>query len=101
MIKKSGWELDQGQVDAILGARHGDPFSVLGMHATADDVVVRAFVADASSVEVLENGKVLANLVRRDGAGLFEGVIPRRKNLFKYRLLAKYPHGADWEFSDP
>ncbi len=101
MIKKNGWELNQGQVDAILGARHGDPFSVLGMHETADGVVVRAFVADASSVEVLENGKVLANLVRRDEAGLFEGVIPRRKNLFKYRFLAKYPHGADWEFSDP
>ena len=101
MIKKSGWELDQGQVDAILGARHGDPFSVLGMHETADGIVVRAFVADASSVEVLENGKVLANLARRDGAGLFEGVVPRRKSLFKYRLLAKYPHGADWEFSDP
>ncbi len=101
MTKKNGWKLDQGQVEAILNARHGDPFSVLGQHESDEGVVVRAFVADAASVEVVENGKIIASLARRADAGLFEGLVPGRKSRFKYRLLAKYPHGTDWEFDDP
>src|SRR5947209_6320935 len=44
--------IDQGAIDAILGAYHGDPFSVLGMHQVGEHLVVRVFRPDARAVVV-------------------------------------------------
>ncbi|MEE8272716.1 MAG: 1,4-alpha-glucan branching protein GlgB [Alphaproteobacteria bacterium] len=77
------------EVDAIVGASHGDPFSVLGMHADDDGrIVVRTFQPAAVSVAVIEagSGKVAAELARIHDDGFFEGAMPRRKAPFRYRL---------------
>ena len=37
---------DDGQVAEIVGARHGDPFSFLGMHSEDGGIVVRSHHAE-------------------------------------------------------
>jgi 1,4-alpha-glucan branching enzyme len=85
------WRADAEAVAAILGARHGDPFAVLGPHQVAGQRVLRAFVPGA---ETLHAGTVA--LERRDDAGFFEGLIPPGD----YALHAT--HGASaWTLEDP
>jgi len=101
MSRQVDWRLDEGAVQAILTARHGDPFAVLGLHDTGAGLALRAFVADATSVNVLDSaGVMLAQLECRDGAGLFEGLVPEQARR-AYRLHAQYANGAHWTFDDP
>jgi len=81
--------LDSDQVDLICSARHGDPFSVLGLHADADGGLwVRSMQPDAALVTVIDaaTGGPLAGLALRDPRGFFEGQVPRAQR-FAYRLM--------------
>ena len=101
MSTQADWHLDEGTVQAILTARHGDPFAVLGLHDTGAGLALRAFVADAVAVDVLDAaGTMLAPLSCRDAAGLFEGLVPAPARQ-GYRLRAHYADGARWTFDDP
>ncbi|MGL5138851.1 MAG: 1,4-alpha-glucan branching protein GlgB, partial [Beijerinckiaceae bacterium] len=94
------WRASDGQIAALVGARHSDPFSLLGRHLIAGNNVVRAFVPHAEFVSVLgADNKVLAKLDRRDDAGFFEGLIPAAAML-PYRLRAANA-SAEWELADP
>ncbi len=90
--------LSREAVNALVAGRHGDPFSVLGIHAAGDGFVVRALVPGAERVEVVAlNGRVMARLECRHPAGLFEGTMPRRT---RYVLRARRG-GDQWRFDDP
>jgi 1,4-alpha-glucan branching enzyme len=86
--------LDNELVKAIVNLQHQDIFSVLGMHnhPTVSGLIVRAFLPEALSVEVIDskNNKLVATLNRVDQAGLFEGKLGRRRNTFDYRLRVYY-----------
>ncbi|MEJ1976219.1 MAG: 1,4-alpha-glucan branching protein GlgB [Acetobacteraceae bacterium] len=73
--------IDRTAIDAIVNARHGDPFSVLGPH----DGTVRVFIPGAESVAVIERdtGLVIGELTRVDPAGFFSGPVSSRA---PYRL---------------
>jgi 1,4-alpha-glucan branching enzyme len=75
-------------VRALVAARHGDPFGVLGMHVVDGDVVVRALLPQASRVEVIDaaDGSVAGDLELIDHAGFFAGGIGGRRARFAYRL---------------
>ena len=88
--------LSQGDIDALLAARHADPFAVLGMHADdAGKLWVRALLPGATSVELLDatSGKPLIDLLhQRDG--FFEARIPLRRKHFDYRLKVGWRDGG-------
>jgi len=93
---------DQAGVAALMHGDHHDPFSVLGMHRQHGELVVRALLPGAVTVELIEarNGRRLASLTPIEESAVFAGVIPRRKNPFPYRLR------IDWgthrqELDDP
>jgi 1,4-alpha-glucan branching enzyme len=93
------WRAPQGAVDALLAARHGDPFAVLGPHATPGGVAIRAFVPHAEALfAVLPDGTALP-LPRRQDA-LFEGLVPGAALPLPYTLRAVNAGGA-WELHDP
>ncbi|MBI5011893.1 MAG: 1,4-alpha-glucan branching enzyme, partial [Methylocystis sp.] len=94
------WRASANDVDAILGARHGDPFAVLGLHETPAGYVIRAFVPGATRVEAIApDGGVIAPLGRVHADGFFEGLTPLKART-PYRLRAA--NDADqWEFADP
>lgn len=53
--------LNQDEVMAITGARHGDPHHILGMHVCLADVYVNAFLPDAAEVYVVDE-KIRQNI---------------------------------------
>ena len=53
-MQDSSWQAAEADVEHIIAARHGDPFQVLGMHETAQGMVVRAFVPHAETLEVVD-----------------------------------------------
>jgi 1,4-alpha-glucan branching enzyme len=87
--------LGADEIAKICQARHGDPFSVLGMHR--DDLGrlwVRAMVPGAAQVAVIDaGGAVVAELMRREPSGFFEGFVPGAAP-FHYRLRVGSGTGA-------
>ena len=76
---------DFGAVDAIIHARHGDPFAILGPHECAEGCAVRTFQPGATAVDVIatDSDRVLATLDSVDPAGFWSGVMP---SAVPYRL---------------
>lgn len=80
-------QLDPG-ILAIVEARHGDPFAILGMHQTAAGVCVRAMLPAAQEMAVFDaaTGQVVARGERIHPDGFFVATIAGRKQPFRYRL---------------
>ncbi len=91
--------IDHGAAKAIVEGRHGDPFSVLGLHKREAGWVVTAFVPGAERLSVLTGkaGKPVEAMAIPGCDGLFCAALPRKSD---YRLRAE-GHGATWEFDDP
>jgi len=80
-------QLDPG-IQAIVEARHGDPFSFLGMHQTEDGVCVRAMLPAAQEMAVLDSatGEVVVKGEQVHPEGLFVAKVAARKQPFRYQL---------------
>jgi 1,4-alpha-glucan branching enzyme len=91
--------IDHGAAKAIVEGRHGDPFSLLGLHKREAGWVVTAFVPGAERLSVLTGkaGKPVEAMAIPGCDGLFCAALPRKSD---YRLRAE-GHGATWEFDDP
>jgi 1,4-alpha-glucan branching enzyme len=81
-------QLPDADVDALVGARHGDPFSILGMHVVDGEVVVRALLPQASRVHVVDaaDGAIVGELPLVEKSGFFAGSFAGRHAPFRYRL---------------
>ena len=89
-------------LEAIAHGRHGDPFSVLGLHSEPDGALsIRVFLPDAERVWIVPNGSKSAavDLSRLLEAGVFYARL-RRKTGFAYRLRVE-AGGETREIEDP
>jgi 1,4-alpha-glucan branching enzyme len=95
-------QLPDEAVRALIHARHGDPFAVLGMHVADGGVVVRALLPQASRVQVLDaaDGHVAGELPLIDPDGLFGGTLHDRHAPFAYRLRVTLGTGTH-DIEDP
>jgi 1,4-alpha-glucan branching enzyme len=95
--------LSDADVAALAEGRHGDPFSVLGLHADASGKLwVRAMLPGAQAVALLDaaSGKRVADLALRDAGGLWEGAVPRRRRRFDYRFAVQWAGGGSGRYAD-
>ena len=83
---------DQHVINQIISGHYADPFSLLGMHTVAAGLEVRALLPDADQVWVIDadKGKKVVELRRTDERGFFVGLMPRRKNAFRYQLEVRW-----------
>lgn len=88
--------IEAGAAQAIVEGRHGDPFSVLGLHKRNGTWVVTAFAPGAERLWVI-TGKGKETEALHWGAGLFVCALARKA---AYRLRAS-GHGTEWEWEDP
>ncbi len=106
------WRASKAEIDALVGARHGDPFALLGPHRLDSELVIRAFVPHAETLTAVGDGFGKAEVVtlqRRHDAGFFEGVVTLAASPpgistpappVRYRLHARNADAA-WELLDP
>ncbi len=91
------WQASEDDIAAILGARHLDPFAVLGPHTVPAGQVIRALVPGADTVEICtRDGEAVARMTMRHPDGFFEALCPQ----CPYTLHAQNRDG-DWRFDDP
>ena len=89
--------LATGAIEALIVARHNDPFALLGPHRVGDVDVVRVLLPSAITVEVLDAEdatRSLGTLNRIHDAGLFEGSVTpsdSRDGAPRYRLRVTWP----------
>ncbi len=75
-------------VEGLVHGTHPDPFAVLGPHALAGGLAIRALHPRAQRAEVVTpEGRVLAAMTRVHHGGLFEAILPDTAlEGFDYRL---------------
>jgi 1,4-alpha-glucan branching enzyme len=93
------------EIEALAGARHWDPFSLLGPHPVAEGggtrLAIRIFMPDAAAVWVLPRGSdARVAAAKLHPAGFFEAVVGPVGTDFRYRLRIERPDAA-WECEDP
>ena len=88
--------LSPDELKALHDARHGDPFSVLGIVGDRNGLVLRAFLPGARAVTALfaDNRRVT---LTETGDGLFEAAVASR---LCYRLQIEWSD-VQQEFTDP
>jgi len=87
----------------VLHAAHGDPFSVLGVHADADGRLwLRAMLPGAAQVTVIDagTGQQLGGLAQRHPDGFFEGMLSATSSP-NYRLQVSWSDGPSAIIDDP
>ena len=88
-----------GALEALLQGRHGDPFSLFGVHAGPGGTFARVWIPGAERAEAFDlNGRRLGALTRMDGRGLFEGKLMGPPRPVKYKAQG---YGAQWWVTDP
>ena len=83
---------------ALVSGRHGDPFSVLGVHQAGGTRIVRTLQPHAKAVEIIDNqGTVLAGMERVHPDGIFAAVMPPRLRHYLLRITTSGGHVYDIE----
>ena len=94
--------LDEGTVAAIVGAYHGDPFSVLGQHQVGDHLAVRVFRPDARAVTMRdESTGTTYPALQIHPDGFFEASLEGATERIFYRLDFTGHEGQTWSEYDP
>ena len=95
-----GYRISDEEAAALVAGVHSDPFAVLGVHAFGKGFIARAFVPGAEKlVACTPQGEDVGSLLRRNDAGLFEGLVAlKARQPLKY--LASNASGC-WEVIDP
>ena len=104
--------LIDSEIDLLRSASHGDPFSVLGVHADDNGRRwLRAILPGAAQVVALDakTGELLGSLVQRHPDGFFEGVLnddsppdqPAQSAQPDYRLQVCWSEGGSVIIDDP
>ncbi|MBT0667161.1 1,4-alpha-glucan branching protein GlgB [Novosphingobium profundi] len=76
----------ESALDALLDGTHGDPFSLLGVHAGPMGAFARAILPGAQSAEAFSiEGRRLGELAQIDERGLFEGYLVGKPQPIRYR----------------
>src|SRR5262249_4191444 len=88
-------------LDALAGARHSDPFSVLGPHVDGDTLVIRAMQPGAERVTVVQRGGGATPMPRVHAGGVWEAVFADTASVFDYRLRVTFPGGRAATIDDP
>ncbi|MFW5825097.1 MAG: GlgB N-terminal domain-containing protein, partial [Marinobacter sp.] len=98
-IDQSVW-LPRKDAEDLATARHGNPFSVLGIHDTAGGPVLRVYVPGALGVDVFDRQTEMlrCSLTSIQIPGLFAGLLPHAA---PYRLRIRWPDGVTQETEDP
>ncbi len=93
-------KLSHDAINAIVDGRHGNPFSVLGLHQAGKEFHVRAFVPGAQTLTAATlDGTRVGSIDRRNDAGFFEGAVNLKHGTL-LRLTAAND-GGTWSFIDP
>ncbi|MGE4800993.1 1,4-alpha-glucan branching protein GlgB [Yersinia hibernica] len=83
---------DYQVINQIISGHYADPFSVLGMHQTAQGLRVCALLPDAKEVWLVDtkSGRNIAQFTCEDPRGFFIAKLPHRKNPFRYQLAVTW-----------
>ncbi|WP_140917979.1 1,4-alpha-glucan branching protein GlgB [Limnobaculum xujianqingii] len=81
--------IDRGTIQQLTSGHYADPFSILGIHKTADGYAIRTFAPDATQVSVLDKDtqKILLTLTQTDQTGFFSGTLSPSETPYRYQLM--------------
>ena len=89
---ESDYRNHEAAFEALIDGRHGDPFSLLGVHKSGKSRLVRTFQPYASRVEIVGSaGEDFGEMERVHPYGLFVAEMPPNKRRYLFRIT--HPDG--------
>jgi len=91
-------QLNKSTLNALAGGRHGNPFSLYGIHREGEMRIVRTYQPQAQSVGLLLDGvsdPLPMQKVHSDG--IFEAELPARKRRYRLRITKANGNSRDIE----
>ena len=87
--------LKSEELNDLISASHGDPFSILGPHRLGDGYVIRVFHPFAESINLIETGEHNAEqwFSKTHESGLFELILLAAKSLRAICWKSRSPGG--------
>ena len=90
---ESDYEQHKDAFAALVDGRHGDPFSLLGVHKSGKTRLVRTFQPYAARVEIIgADGEDFGEMERVHPYGLFVAEMPASKRRYLFRLTHQDGH---------
>ena len=96
--------INKGELCSLTSARCAVPHDFLGMHKCRGGIVVRAYLHDAKTcqlVDLRDEQNARFPMKRLDESGFFEIFIPKKRKLFPYRFRTRRYNGEIRQFYDP
>ncbi len=88
-----------GELDAIAGGYHGDPFALLGPHEDGEGWIVRALLPQAASVSLRLADDSLVPMERVHPGGVWQAQLEAQPG--RYRIAMELQRGGAEEIEDP
>ncbi|MGC4051817.1 MAG: 1,4-alpha-glucan branching protein GlgB [Paludibaculum sp.] len=88
-----------GELDALVGGYHGDPFSLLGPHQDKDGWIIRALLPQAATASVRLPDDAVIPMERLHEGGLYAARMSDDPGA--YRLRIEHQRGGSSEIEDP
>src|SRR5262245_22847037 len=94
------------RIDALLGARLADPFSLLGPHPVKDGWAVRFFIPWADEANLaFQNSAKVTDAIKLRPEGFFEATWPSSQSSApepgSYKIQGRTHEGVPFEMYDP
>jgi 1,4-alpha-glucan branching enzyme len=89
------------EIERLFALAHPDPHSILGAHPAREGIVVRSYRPDAEGISLIVDGEPARPMSRVDARGLFELVVPDRREVFRYRIEVTYPGERRFTLREP
>ena len=96
--------ISEPELRSITRARCALPHDFLGMHKAKGGIVVRAYVNDAKSCELVDlrdEMKARYPMTRLDESGFYEVFLKGKRAFFPYRFRTERYNGEIRQFYDP
>ncbi len=96
--------ISSDELKSIVSAKSAQPHDYLGMHKCKGGIVVRAYIADAKScqlVDLRDPMKSRFEMARLDDSGFYEVFLKGKRKIFPYRFRTERYNGEVRQFYDP
>jgi 1,4-alpha-glucan branching enzyme len=88
-----------GELDALVGGYHGDPFAILGPHQDKDGWIIRALLPQAASASVRLPDDATIQMERVHDTGVYAARVAEDPG--SYRIHIELQRGGSIEIEDP
>ena len=73
-------QIEQDEINALMCGDHTNPHRILGMHKEGNRYIIRAYLPEASKMEIVCKDCKSRSMARLEGTDIFEGHLTKKES---------------------